>query len=149
MTLDDHLAVIETRSIDLLCRLNEAIPEFPVPYTTRDIADRLDGLDWYALVAEQAGQPIGFKIGYFLEDGAFYSWLGGVVPAGRGSGAARAMLQRQERYVVGRGCREIRVKSRNRFSGMVQLLLSSGYLITGFEAAEDPVDNRLWFTRRF
>ena len=120
-----------------------AIPELAEPFDVDEAQARLmpQGL---VLVAMQDNQPIGFKMGYDrFRDGSFYSWLGGVVPDHRGSGAARALLEAQERWVADQGYSGIYVKTRNQFIGMRIMLAKHGYEIVGVTAHKAVAQNRL------
>ncbi len=107
---------------------------------------RLNHASAIVLIAECHGEAIGFKAGFDrYSDGSFYSWLGGVVRDARRDGAAQALLLEQERLVLAAGYDRIYVKSRNRFVGMLSLLLKNGYGIVGVKLPDDlPVaDGRL------
>ena len=138
--------LVREAALDELTELHAGIPELkplsgPVSYQER-IGDRA----WLGLVAEVEREAVAFKLGYWLDDRIFYSWVGGVLPTARRLGLARTLLREQERRVTGSGARELRVKSMNRYPGMMQLLLSEGYLITGIEG-EDPGLSKIHFTK--
>ena len=102
------------------------------------------------LIAEREGQPVGFKVGYDrYGDGSFYSWLGAVVPAERGAGVARLLLEAQEQYAIESGYDRIYVKTRNRYVAMLKLLLSGGYgIVRAALPADTPIaDVRLTLVR--
>jgi predicted GNAT superfamily acetyltransferase len=105
---------------------------------------RLDGASALVLVAVRDDRAVAFKVGYDrYRDGSWYSWLGGVEPAVRGTGVARALLERQETWVKAHGYRRIHVKTRNRFVAMRVLLARAGYSIVAVEAPapDTPVDD--------
>ena len=56
-----------------------------------------------ALVAVEGEQVAGFKFGYEHEDGAFYSWLGGVHPNFQRRGIAKALMEHQHKVVKEQG----------------------------------------------
>jgi ribosomal protein S18 acetylase RimI-like enzyme len=114
------------------------IPEFQ-ELRTDDVAERMreGGL---LLVAEAAGEIVGFKLGYALSGQGFYSWLGGVVPSCRGQGVARRLLELQEEIVRARGYATITVKSRNRFPAMLKMLIAHQYRIVAVEPPTWPGD---------
>lgn len=125
-----------------IAALEFAIPEFRQPKSLDVLEARLrPERDALILLACSDGTPVGFKAGYALAPGTFYSWVGAVLPAFRGQGVARRLLQAQEARLRGRAYARIRVKSRNAFPGMLRLLVAEGYRIVGLEAvpsAEDP-----------
>lgn len=140
---------VRQASIDELVAVNAQIEEFITPYKKPVFEERLAGRQWLGLVAEADDTLLGFKLGYELEPGVFYSWLGGVLPNARGKGIARALLKEQEAWAIAQGYREIRVKSRNRYRAMLILLLNEGYSIWKLENEQSLPDTRIHFTKHF
>lgn len=139
---------IRDATLEELSAVNQQIVEFVTPYPLEVLQDRLAGRFWIGLVAEDDdGALLGFKLGYEEVPQQFYSWLGGVIPAARGKGAARALLLEQESRLRAKRYHEVRVKSRNRYRAMLLLLLSEGYEIIGVEPQEAASDNRVWFRK--
>ena len=92
-----------------------------------------------ALVAIEDDQVAGFKFGYEQEDGAFYSWLGGVHPNFQRRGIAKALMDHQHNLVKELGYKLIRTYSRNEKMAMLLLNLQSGFhIISTF------VDDKGW-----
>lgn len=143
----EHPVNIRTASLEELSFVNEQIDEFEDPYTLEVFEERLSGVTTLALVAEEDGHLLGFKVGYELEPGVFYSWMGGVVSNARGKGVASALLDYQEAWVRDQGYTEIRVKTRNVHRNMINMLLKYDYLVTGVELADDPRQNRILFSK--
>ncbi|MBY5948597.1 GNAT family N-acetyltransferase [Photobacterium rosenbergii] len=139
---------IREASIEEAVTMLAAISEFARPATEDEIKQRLRGHRALILVAEQDGELVGVKIGYQLSEECFYSWLGGVAPAGRRGGVAQALLEAQEEWVVAQGYQELRVKSRNRFPAMLRLLLRNGYQIEHLEKKDGIEDYRLHFIKQ-
>jgi GNAT superfamily N-acetyltransferase len=67
------------------------------------------------------------------QDGSFYSWLGGVLPAHRSRGIANALLEHQETWARSAGYGRIYVKTRNRFGAVRAMLASTGYQIVSVD----------------
>jgi GNAT superfamily N-acetyltransferase len=126
------------------------IPEFDAARTPlTDFERRLAGRRC-VLLAVVGGDAVGFKAGYDrYRDASFYSWLGGVLPAARTAGVARALLEAQEAWASKEGFRAIYVKTRNRFVGMRVLLARRGYQIIGYsqDGATSPADGRITFVK--
>ncbi len=101
------------------------------------------------LVSEHKGELIGFKIGYPLNHTDFYSWLGGVVPNKRKLGAAKRMLDLQEKLAAKRSYTNISVKSMNRFKSMLHMLIANDYKITGVENDGNENGERICFKKVF
>ncbi|UTV27660.1 GNAT family N-acetyltransferase [Photobacterium atrarenae] len=123
------------------------IEEFAYPADEAGLQSRLQGHRSLILIAEIEGQPVGIKIGYALSETCFYSWLGGVTAEARGYGVAQALLTAQETWMREQGYVEVRVKSRNRFSAMLRLLLRNGYQIEHLEKKDGLADYRLHFIK--
>ncbi|MES3630792.1 MAG: GNAT family N-acetyltransferase [Longimonas sp.] len=106
--------------------------------------------DLLMLVAWLNGAPTGFKVGYRLRKGVFYSAKGGVVPDVRRQGVARALLHAMLDAVRGRGYREFVFDTfPNKHPGMTILALNEGFQVVkaGYNAEHE--DYRLRFSRSF
>ncbi|WP_298772430.1 GNAT family N-acetyltransferase [uncultured Shewanella sp.] len=99
------------------------------------------------LVTEKVGELIGFKMGYPLNDSEFYSWLGGVVPKYRKASCAKDMLKAQEKWLKAHDYKRVRVKSMNRFSGMLCMLIRNGYDIERVDEYAHPELERICFVK--
>lgn len=148
MSAQDHPPVrVREGSLSEGWAIYQQLPEFSGGQLSQsDFEHRLNNSSAIVLVAEADGQAVGFKAGYDrYADGSFYSWLGGVVSDARRDGVAQALLLEQERLVVVAGYDRIYVKTRNRFVGMLMLLLNNGYGVVGVKLPDDlPIaDGRL------
>mgnify|MGYP000879260130 FL=1 len=85
----------------------------------------------FTLLAVENGAIAGFKTGYDLGDGVFYSWIGGVLEAYRRQGIARMLMLEQHAWCRENGYRLIRTKTYNQWKGMLILNLQCGFDITG------------------
>lgn len=91
-------------------------------------AEKLEGKhNLLAFVAVVDGVVAGFKIGYEVEDGVFYSWLGGVNPAFQKRGIAKTLMEAQHEALKKRGYKIIRTYSRNERRAMLLLNIKSGF----------------------
>ena len=139
---------IREAPIEELHKLNKQIPEFIDPYPLSEFQTRLSGRRWIGLVAEVDKIAVGFKLGYALNTTIFYSWLGGVLPDFRKQGVAKALLCAQEKRVRKLGFKTIKVKSRNKHTNMLRLLLANDYEIIKIKKYPASSDNRLWFIKQ-
>lgn len=80
-----------------------------------------------AFVAIEGGNVIGFKLGYEMDDGVFYSWLGGVHPAQQKRGIASRLMDAQHLECRRRGYSKVRTYSRNIKKAMLILNLKFGF----------------------
>ncbi|WP_318451957.1 GNAT family N-acetyltransferase [Photobacterium leiognathi] len=138
---------IREASVEEALEVLHRIVEFAAPISLAELTARLANKSALILVAENQQQLVGVKIGYALDKQVFYSWFGGVLPAGRGYGVAQALLEAQETWVIDQGYQQLTVKSRNRFPAMVRLLMRNGYLIEDIEKKEGVLDYRLYFRK--
>jgi ribosomal protein S18 acetylase RimI-like enzyme len=110
-------------------QIAELSPVESAAYFSRRIGDK----KFLLLVAELNGVVVAYKLGYWLDERCFYSWLGGVHPDYRKLGIAKKLLREQEARVRAEGVREIRVKSMNKYKSMLLLLIAQDYAITDIQ----------------
>ncbi len=122
--------------------LSQAIPEFIDPHGAEVYRERLLSVPHLILVAEQDDKPVGFKVGYERE-GAFYSWMGGVLPGYRRLGIAQKLAKNQENWAKSQGYTTILFKTRNHHKGMLIFGLQNGFNIVGFKERESVEVHRI------
>ncbi|MEH6451640.1 MAG: hypothetical protein V7782_01235 [Psychromonas sp.] len=91
---------------------------------------------------------MGYKIGYALSDTEFYSWLGGFSCDYRRRGVAVKLRNHQETLALKSGYSSISVKSMNRYPAMLQLLISSGCQINGYENNGSVENSKIQFLQQ-
>lgn len=109
--------------------LANQIPEFSGDFDYAGMVAKINGRKFLSLVYVIDDMPVAFKLGYELNSTEFYSWLGGVIPAFRGSGIAKKLLLKQEAWARENGYSTIHVKSMNGFPAMLCMLIANGYQI--------------------
>lgn len=120
------------------------IPEFGKSYMTAEYVKRLEDTPHLILVAEIEGEIVGFKVGYDREqDGSFYSWMGGVLPAHRRKGIASLLAARFEQWALLKGYQSVRFKTRNEFKGMLVFSLNGGFKIVDFDPRKSLDQHRI------
>lgn len=132
---------IRSGTIQDALTVEAALPEFGVARSEIDYRRRLGDAPHLILVAEVDGVLAGYKVGYAQSDTLFYSWLGGVLPAHRRLGLAQRLLEYQEQWVAQQGYGAIEVRSKNKFPGMLMLLIKNSYKIVEVESSA-PLDER-------
>ena len=107
------------------------IPEFGnKAYDLEEYQKRLHP-PFLVLIGYYQEQAVGFKAGYSRGDeGYFYSWMGGVLPAFRKKGLAKILAQSQEQWARDQGFQTIWFKTRNQNREMLHFALSNGFNIT-------------------
>ena len=140
---------IEVRkgTIDDVVEVDAQIPEFDGRNTKEKLEQRLSDIPHLILIATHNGQPVAYKMGYELSNLEFYSWLGGVVPTARKKGIATQLRLAQESWAHEKGYKAISVKSMNRYPAMLQLLISSGYHISGYDEEGSTDESKIRFIK--
>lgn len=80
-----------------------------------------------AFIAIVDDEVAGFKLGYEVEEGVFYSWLGGVDPMFQQRGVAKQLMQAQHKALKEMGYKIVRTHSRNERRAMLLLNIKSGF----------------------
>lgn len=138
---------IEIGQLEQMVQIELAIPEFSSPKKLADIKLRLAGKRHLLLITYYNGEPIGYKLGYALNDTTFYSWLGAVVPEHRGQGLAQKMLLQQGNWLQQHGFTAVQVKTMNRFRAMLAMLVKNNYAIIDLEKAPSFQDYKIRFEK--
>lgn len=128
--------MIAEASLDEILAVLSRVPELAQDRTRDTYAQRLHGRRALLLVAREAGQAVGFKVGHALDAQVFYSWIGGVLPEQRRRGIAQALLEAQQQWATAQGFARIEVRSSARFPSMLALLERNGYRRLGEDAGK-------------
>jgi len=103
---------------------------FESPFALDKIKQRVSGKDAFLSIHSYAdGRIVGFKTGFSLGSGLFYSWIGGVDPEHRNLGLAKRMMLLQHQKLKALGFVRVQTKTQNRFREMIILNLKSGFEI--------------------
>lgn len=143
MTFQETGITVRQASLAEILELYHRLPEFEDCRSVADLQARLATNQTSQLIACVNGVPAGFKLGYALSETEFYSWLGGVLPEFRRDGVAQALLLAQEKWAMEQGYRTLSVKTRNKFRGMLMMLLKNGYQLVELEPQGEPNDHCL------
>lgn len=99
------------------------------------------------LIAYTGVVPVGFKLGYVIENGQrFFSWLGGVHEDYRRQGIAQSLLEMQEQHVRTLGIKKIYFTTFDRFPAMINLGENNQYLLAKTALEEGEV--KYWYEKR-
>ena len=96
--------------------------------------------DLLGLLAYDDTQLAGYKLGYPLSPGVFYSWLGGVSPSYQNQGVATQLMNRQHEIIKEAGYQIVRTKTRSSYTPMLILNLKLGFKINGTKVKEGVSD---------
>ena len=134
--------LITTADIPTIVALMHRLPEFADPPSAEKLHARLDGVPHLIQVAFWQDTLAGFKVAY-ERDGELYSWLGGILPAFRRRGLARALADAQEDWARTQGYTAITFKTRNQHKAMLVFALLNGFDVIGFTEKETVATNRI------
>lgn len=136
--------IVKPGSIAEAVAISRMLPEFNDPHEAEEYIKRLYGKKHLILIAYVHDQAIGFKVGYAKEnDGSFYSWMGGVLPAYRQQGIAKELADAQETWARENGFTKIRFKTRNRHKNMLLFAIKNGFKIIAVEPRESTEEYRI------
>lgn len=133
------MLTVKEGTLEDVLSIHNAIPEMNSHHDIEYLQTRLANKRFISLVAELNNQMVGYKLGYWLDNHNFYSWIGGVLPQFRQNNIAQSLLDEQERRVIESGGSNIQVKSMNRFKGMLIFLLKNDYQVTGYETLKGKI----------
>ncbi|MFB6278332.1 MAG: GNAT family N-acetyltransferase [Salinibacter sp.] len=126
--------------LDTIRRLNVEI------FDDTHIIETFERDDLLILLAQTGGTDVGFKLGYRLDEVTFYSAKGGVHPAHRRNGIARALLYAMLDVVKQRGYeRFVYDTFPNKHPGMTVLGLDEGFEVIRAGYSAQYQDYRLRF----
>ena len=139
---DLHIAAVDFEYLDVIRSLNRTI------FDEERIINTFEKEDLLMLMAFVDGVPIGFKIGYRQSKYTFYSAKGGVLPAYRRRGIARAMLHDMIERVRRKGYQRFAFDTfPNRHPGMTILGLEEGFSVARADYNAAFQDYRLQFEK--
>lgn len=139
---------IRQGTVEDVVMVDAQIPEFDGRNTKEKLEQRLSDIPHLILIATHNDQPMAYKMGYELTSDEFYSWLGGVIPKARKNGIATQLRLAQESWAHNQGYTAISVKSMNRYPAMLQLLISSGYHVSGYEDKGSTDKSKIMFIKK-
>lgn len=138
MAMDYSLAVapLDARLIAALAQLGEAV--FGAPKA--DLHWRLEHMPSASVAcASEAGRLVGFKAGYAMGRGRYYSWLGGVHPDFRRRGIAAELMRQQHAWLRERGFETVETAANRDNLAMIRANLDHGFTVCGLRHKADRV----------
>ncbi len=139
-TIERHTE-LTTSLLQTIIELSQQIPEFENRYSSEDYQQRLQDKTMLLQLIRVEGELVGFKLGYSIQQGQFYSWLGAILPEFRQLGLAKALLADQEAWAKENGFNHMEVKTYNRFASMLQMLVQQGYKIVNLQENSKNIDD--------
>jgi len=139
---------IHQTSIEEIYSLTLEIPEFVPHYTIEKYYERLNDRPHLILQANIGTKAVGFKIGYEIKEGVFYSWVGAVLPDFRKQGIARALADEMEAWLRARAYHTLSMKTHNQFRNMLLFAIGNGFQITDIEQRERIEEHRILLEKK-
>lgn len=129
-------------SLPVIARMNRGL------FNENRIINRFDRPDLIILMAFFDGEAVGFKIGYGLQNGDYYSAKGGVIESFRRAGVARSLLVDMMRRVQARGYRRFTFDTfPNLHVGMTLLAINEGFVLTSIDFSDSLEEYRFRFSK--
>ncbi|NQV17888.1 MAG: GNAT family N-acetyltransferase [Armatimonadetes bacterium] len=141
MLLENELQ-IKPGTINEVVLLSKQIPEFDKPYENSEYKKRFENTKHLILIAYYFEKPVGFKVGYQIED-YFYTWMGGVLPNFRNRNIAKKLAQKQEEWIKENSFVKMKLKIRNKHKSMLHFALSNGFKIISLEPNKNKEESRI------
>lgn len=120
--------------LDDVLRIHQNIVEFDEKYPSKDFfLDRYKDLEHVIIIACYDDVPIGYMIGYMIDNNIFYCWLAGVDVNYRRNGALTLMFDYLKKWCMKREYKKISIKTRNKYRNMLLYLINNNW---NFESVE-------------
>jgi ribosomal protein S18 acetylase RimI-like enzyme len=136
LSCGSQFEVLETRTFNspsegVISEIHEIQARiFEHPFALEKIRERVSGKEAFLSIHTYSDRGIvGFKTGFSIGSGVFYSWIGGVDPEHRRLGLGKRMMLLQHQELKALGFVKVQTKTQNRFRDMIILNLKSGFEI--------------------
>ena len=138
---------IVSADLDKAFSLSQNIGEFKSPYNIDEYEKRLNDSS-LILTGKIEEKAVGFKVGYDrFKDGSFYSWMGGVLTGYRRKGVASGLADFQEWWAKENGYKSIKLKTVNKYEGMLIFAIDRGFQIMDYEPNKDIKEISIWMEK--
>lgn len=141
------MILIKEGTIQEAMALEQELPDFTKTYSEEKYISKLNNAYSLILIAYENEKPIGFKVGYAINENTFYSWVGGVLPKHRRKHVGQLLLEKQEHLVKEKGYSNIQVKSKNIFPNMLRFLIANNYFIIDYIDDKNILENKIVFEK--
>jgi predicted GNAT superfamily acetyltransferase len=129
ISVTDDLVSLDQSIYDQFIKLHSQL--FGEKYTSEMEVALKEKKSAALITALDRNDLIGFKLGYELKPGTFYSWMGGVWEQHRGKGVATALMKVQHEWCTNHSYKKIRTKTKNKWRAMLILNIKNGFDVVG------------------
>lgn len=142
-----YIISVREGNLDAVLKVHQNIIEFDEKYPSEDFfLDRYKNLEHVIIVAYCSDVPIGYIIGYKIDDNVFYCWLAGVDVNYRRGGALTLMFDYLKKWCVERKYKKISIKTRNKYRNMLLYLVNNNWNFESVEKKDNVLENRINLT---
>ena len=142
-----YMISVREGNLDEVLKVHQNIIEFDEKYPSKDFfLDRYKSLEHVIIVAYCSDIPIGYIIGYKIDDNVFYCWLAGVDVNYRRGGALTLMFDYLKKWCVERKYKKISIKTRNKYRNMLLYLVNNNWNFESVEKKDNVLEYRINLT---
>lgn len=128
-------------ALEEIMRAHALIPEFDIGGDDY-FQSRLEGKRFLSMVAWDGEAMAGYAVAY-LDGSSTYVWLAGTDPSHRRRGAFSGIYGYIRRWAADNGSANVRLKTFNKFPGMLRWLVRNQFMIVAVEQGDTPLENRI------
>lgn len=141
--------LVRPGTIEEAFELSKEIPELQNRFDKKEYQTRLKATH-VILIADVAGVPVGFKIGYdrYLDGKIFFGWVGGVHPGYRKLGVAKLLLEKMEVWCRVKGYQVLQFKTLNNKKSMIHFAIDQGFEISDFKREGPLGTSNIYFEKK-
>ena len=142
-----YIISVREGNLDEVLKVHQNIIEFDEKYPSEDFfLDRYKNSEHVIIVAYCRDIPIGYIIGYKIDDNVFYCWLAGVDVNYRRGGALTLMFDYLKKWCVERKYKKISIKTRNKYRNMLLYLVNNNWNFESVEKKDNVLEYRINLT---
>ena len=142
-----YIISVREGNLDEVFKVHQNIIEFDEKYPSEDFfLDRYKNSEHVIIVAYCSDIPIGYIIGYKIDDNVFYCWLAGVDVNYRRGGALTLMFDYLKKWCVERKYKKISIKTRNKYRNMLLYLVNNNWNFESVEKKDNVLEYRINLT---
>lgn len=140
---------IKPASIEDALEIYKTIVEFSTPFTKEICEERYQGKDKLIILGYIDDKPAGFIVAYDRDgDKSLYCWMAAVDPKYRRHGILKALMEYLENWAKQKGYNKIKIKTRNKFRGMLTYLVENEFDLTKVIEYPDIKENRILLEKK-